>query len=209
VEARISGGTRSSGVRIIFEKQWLSPKSGFDLGGPDTYYTRPMSEPWSRPLDVDWLADGGAEVEFTIALCELTALPAGVSGSVGGHVRFRRQQGLAVAELSVRGAATLECQRCMRPLSVPIDALVEVALVGFEADVARVPAELEPVLAPGSRISIGELVTEELLLTLPIVPLHPGNDACVPAPAEAAAAQPTQETHKPFARLAVLLKTSE
>ena len=27
------------------------------------------------------------------------------------------------------------------------------------------PEELEPVLAPGGRISIGELVTEELLLT--------------------------------------------
>lgn len=167
-----------------------------------------MSEPWSRPLDVDWLADGGAEVEFTIALSELPALPAGVAGSVGGRVRFKRQQGLAVAQLSMHGAATLECQRCMQPLSVPVDTRAEVALVGSEADVARVPAELEPVLAPGGRLSIGELVTEELLLTLPIVPLHPGNEACAPAPAEPAAAERTQETHKPFARLGELLKRS-
>jgi uncharacterized protein len=195
-------------VGIVFEKQWLSPKSGFDLGGLDTYYTRPMSEPWSRPLDIDRLADGGAEVEFTIALSEL-ALPAGASGSVGGRVRFKRQQGLAVAELSMRGEATLECQRCLRPLRVPIDAVVEVALVGSEADAARVPAELEPVLAPGSRISIGQLVTEELLLTLPIVPLHAGSESCAPAPAESAPPQRAEETHKPFARLAELLKTSE
>lgn len=194
---------------IAYEKQWLSPKSGFDLGGLATYYTRPMSEPWSRPLDLDWLADSGAEVEFTVALAELPALPAGVSGSAGGRVRFMRQQGLAVAELSVSGAATLACQRCMQPLSVPIDAVVRVALVGSEADAARVPAELEPVLAPGARISIGELVTEELLLTLPIAPLHSGGAPCVPAPAEAAPAERTQETHKPFARLAELLKTSE
>ena len=196
-------------MRIVFEKQGLSPKSGFDLGGLDTYYTRPMLEPWSRPLDVDRLADGGAEVEFTIALSELAALRAGVSGSVGGRLRFRRQQGLAVAELSMRGTATLECQRCLQPLSVPIDAVVEVALVGSESDAARVPEELEPVLAPGGRISVGELVTEELLLTLPIVPLHPASESCAPAPQEPAAAEPGQETHKPFARLAELLKRSE
>jgi uncharacterized protein len=165
-----------------------------------------MSEPWSRPLDVDWLADGGAEVEFTVALSELTALPAGVAGSVGGRVRFRRQQGLAVAELSARGAAMVECQRCMQPLRVPVDTVVQIALVPSEADVARVPAELEPMLAPGGRISIGELVTEELLLTLPIVPLHAGAERCAPAPAGVGSAQRTQETHKPFERLAELLK---
>ena len=97
----------------------------------------------------------------------------------------------------------------MQPLSVAVDAVAEVALVGSEADVARVPAELEPMLAPGGRVSIGELVTEELLLTLPIVPLHAGGEACAPAPVEAAPAERTQETHQPFARLAELLKTSE
>lgn len=168
-----------------------------------------MSEAWSRPLDVDWLADGGAEVEFTVALSELTALPAGVAGSVVGRVRFRRQQGLAVAELTAQGAAMLECQRCMQPLSVPVDTVVQIALVPSEADVARVPGELEPMLAPGGRISIGELVAEELLLTLPIVPLHAGAEACAPASAGAGPAQRTQETHKPFARLAEMLKTLE
>jgi len=111
-----------------------------------------------------------------------------------------------VAELTVRGLATLECQRCMQPMSVPIDTIVKVALVASEADVARVPTELEPVLAPGGRISIGELITEELLLTLPIVALHGEGGPCAAAPVETAAAEPGQDTHKPFARLADLLR---
>jgi len=111
-----------------------------------------------------------------------------------------------MAELTVRGSATLECQRCMQPMSVPIERLVKVALVTSEADVARVPAELEPVLAPGGRISIGELITEELLLTLPIVALHGEGEPCTAAPAEAAAPEQGQDTHKPFARLADLLR---
>ncbi len=56
--------------------------------------------------------------------------------------------------------------------------------VASEADAARVPEDLEPMLAPGGRISIGELITEELLLALPIVPLHePVQAQCAEPPA--------------------------
>jgi uncharacterized metal-binding protein YceD (DUF177 family) len=161
-----------------------------------------MSEPWSRPLEVDRLADGGAEVDFAVPLAQLRGLAAtGVAGSVAGRARFARAQGLAL-----HGAATVECQRCRQPMSVPIDTVAKVALVASEADAARVPAELEPVLAPGGRTSIAELITEELLLTLPIVALHGGDEPCVAPPAGTAAGERGQETHKPFARLADLLK---
>ena len=164
-----------------------------------------MSEPWSRPLEVDRLADGGAEVDFAVPLAGLPGLRAGVQGTVAGRAHFGRAQGLAVAELTARGAATLECQRCMQPMSVLIDTRVKVALVASEADVARVPEDLEPVLAPAGRISIGELLTEELLLTLPIVALH-GEERCAVPVAETVSGEPARETHRPFARLADLLK---
>lgn len=169
-----------------------------------------MSEPWSRPLDVDRLADAGAEVEFGVTLRELPGMPAGIAGSVVGRAHFMRSQGLAVAQLTVRGAATLECQRCMQPMTIPLETEVKVALLASESDAARVPAEFEPVLAPGGRTSIGELITEELLLTLPIVPVHGDGEPCMAQAAEPAG-QPARgerapETHKPFARLAELMK---
>lgn len=155
---------------------------------------------------MDRLADGGAEVDFAVALSQLPGVAAGVAGSVAGRASFARTQGLPVAELTVRGAATLECQRCMQPMSVPIDTIVRVALVASEADVARVPPELEPVLAPGGRVSISALLAEELLLTLPIVALHGEGEPCAASPAQTAAGEPAQDTHKPFARLADLLR---
>jgi uncharacterized protein len=167
-----------------------------------------MSQPWSRPFDVGRLADGGADVDFTVPLAELAglrALRAGVAGEVHGKVRFSRLQGVAVAELTVEGTATLECQRCMRPMRLPVAAQVRVALVASDADDTRLPADLEPVLAAGGRISIAELLTEELLLTLPIVPLHAGQE-CVAPSARDASGERGSETHRPFARLSELLK---
>jgi uncharacterized protein len=196
-------------VRIAYGKQGLRPKSGFDLGELATYYTRPMSPTWSGPLDVDRLADGGADVDFAVALAELPglrSLRAGVGGGVRGGVHFTREQGVVVAELSLTGVATLECQRCLRPMELPVEARVRIGLVPSEADVARVPEDLEPVLAPGGRISIGELITEELLLSLPIVPLHEPGGQCTAAPGAVAGAPRDGETHRPFARLSELMK---
>jgi uncharacterized protein len=163
--------------------------------------------PWSRPLEVDRLADGEADVEFAGAIAELPGLRSlrpGVAGSVSGRVRFSREQGFAVAGLFVKGSATLECQRCLQPMELPIDTSTRIALIASETDSVRVPEGLEPVLAPGGRTSIGELIAEELLLTLPIVPLHEAG-GCVRVP-RSATRSPAGETHRPFAGLAELLK---
>jgi uncharacterized protein len=167
-----------------------------------------MSPPWSKPLDVDRLADGGADVDFAVPLAELSGLRSlrgGVTGSVHGHVHFAREQGVAVAELVLKGTATLECQRCMKPMECALDAAVRIALIATEAQAGELPPDLEPVLAEGGSISIARLITEELLLTLPIVPLHEGEQPCASAPAQALP-QHAGETHRPFARLAELLK---
>jgi uncharacterized protein len=159
-----------------------------------------------EPLDVDRLSREAAEVSFNIELSELSQLRgshADVSGNVHGSVRFGREQDFAVAELKVQGSATLQCQRCMGAMVQPLTILTRVALVGSEADGARVPADLEPVLAAGGRISIEQLLTEELLLTLPIVPRHaPGEGSCTAAGPEVREG----ETHRPFARLGELVR---
>jgi uncharacterized protein len=180
------------------------------LDSSDTYYTRPMSSPWSKPLDIDRLSEAEADVDFEVPLAELPRLAqlAGLAGEVRGRVHFRRTAGIAVAELSFSGTARLVCQRCLGALEIGLDAATEVGLIVIEADASRVPEELEPMLAPEGRISVGELVEEELLLTLPIVPLHEEVDACHVAPAAPLADDDGREleTQKPFAQLAELLK---
>ncbi|MDE2051013.1 MAG: DUF177 domain-containing protein [Gammaproteobacteria bacterium] len=170
-----------------------------------------MSPPWSQPLDVDRLARGEAEIDFDVPLSELPRLKsriAGIGGSVRGSARFGRQSGFAVAELSLAGKAGLQCQRCMRAMELPIESTTHLALILAEADAAEVPEELEPVLAREGRISAGELVEEEMLLVLPIVPLHEELRECAVPPSAPLLAEdaPEHVTQRPFAGLGELLR---
>jgi uncharacterized protein len=175
-----------------------------------------MSPPWSKPLDIDRLADGEADVDFAVPLAELPRLRSqltSVEGMVRGRVHFTRESGFVVADLTLGGAATLACQRCLQLMTEPVQSAVRVALITAEADASRVPEHLEPVLALGGRITAGELVEEELLLALPIVPLHAqASDCAVPVDGSAVSGAPLvadgpeQTTQKPFAQLDKLLK---
>jgi uncharacterized protein len=168
-----------------------------------------MSPPWSKLLDTEKLADSQAGIEFEVPLEQLTELRAhfaGLAGSVAGSVRFERVSGLPAAELSLEGAARLTCQRCLGPLEVRIERRVRVGLIADEAELDRVPEDLEPVLARGGRTSIAALIEEELRLSLPIVPQHEELTECLEVPAapgeSLAQASPT---NKPFAQLDELL----
>lgn len=171
-----------------------------------------MSPPWSRPLAVDRLADAEADVEFDIALAQLPRLRArvpGCSGEARGHVRFAREAGYAVAEVNLNGTAIVTCQRCLANMTQRLHGnATRVALVATEADAAGVPEHLEAVLAAGGHISVGEIVEEELLLALPIVPLHSRVSDCTPVPAAQVLEHGREEhtTQRPFEQLAELLK---
>jgi uncharacterized protein len=185
----------------------------FDLGRVATYHTRPMSEPWSQLSDVDRLADRHAEVAFEIPLDQMPKVReqfASAGGRVRGVARFRREAGFRVAVLTLSGSAGLVCQRCLEPMQVPIEGSAHVALIVSEDEADRVPPEFETVHVPENRIRVRDLVEEELLLTLPISPLHEATEECGAASGhEAPAAQdegPVHETQKPFERLGELLK---
>ncbi|MGH8210831.1 MAG: YceD family protein, partial [Steroidobacteraceae bacterium] len=95
----------------------------------DTYYTRPMPPPWSKPLDVDRLSEAEADIDFAVPLAELPRLRAQlaeVTGEVRGRVHFRRAGGIAVAELTLSGTARLVCQRCLEAMEIGLEATTEV-----------------------------------------------------------------------------------
>ncbi|CAB3753406.1 DUF177 domain-containing protein [Paraburkholderia humisilvae] len=79
--------------------------------------------------------------------------------------------------LAVHGAAWLECQRCLAPYeqAFHVDAIYRI--VGTEAEAEEFPLDEDEVdVIVGSRqFNLVELIEEELLLSLPLVPKH---DVC-------------------------------
>jgi len=169
-----------------------------------------MSEDWSKLRDLDPLADGHARVDFRIPLAEFPRLAPALArreGHATGSVGFAREAGIAVADVEVKAHLALACQRCFGALAWPVRTAGRVALVAGGAEAERVPAELETVLAPDHRLSLRDLVEEELLLALPLVALHPEGECAqalgAPAPEQPA---PAEERHRPFAGLSELMK---
>lgn len=105
--------------------------------------------------------------------------------------------------VEARTQMDLECQRCLRPVSAPLTARRSFRFVADEATAAEIDADSEDdVLALTRALNLQELVEDELILALPLVPMH---DACpeplgVPAAEEPAA----EERPNAFAALAAL-----
>lgn len=112
--------------------------------------------------------------------------------------------------LQARTTLPLICQRCLAPVDTP---LAVDRWFRFVADEATAAAEDEDsdedVLAMEPRPSLRELIEDELLMELPLVPMH---DSCPQAPAALAASddpgtdagEPARRS--PFAELARLKK---
>lgn len=176
-----------------------------------------MSGGWSKPREFAKLADLRAEFEYEIPVGELPGLPSEwieSPATVRASLRFRRERGIAVADVSVLGELAGTCQRCLQPLRWPVAADSRVALVASEAEADELPPEFESFLAPEGRCELAALVAEEVLLALPIVAQHAEGERCAGSAAEVAgpiapapgAGAGHGETQRPFAELGALLK---
>ena len=96
---------------------------------------------------------------------------------------------------------SLECQRCLNPVDVPLKIVRNFLFVHGEDAAAQLDADTEDdVLAITRALDLRELIEDELLLAMPIVPRH---DVC-PDPLAAADDALLEEKPNPFAALASL-----
>jgi uncharacterized protein len=166
--------------------------------------------------DVRKLAESRAAFEFEMPVSELPGLPPEIlagDGRAQVQLRFGRERGFATAATQLRARLQVICQRCMGPMALEIDTSTTVVIVESEHDAEQAPAGWETFLAPEGRLSLEALAAEELLLAVPIVPLHGEDSACVPTPGVADSAMPAQvlplqdtTTVRPFADLRTLLE---
>ncbi|PKL94964.1 MAG: DNA-binding protein [Gammaproteobacteria bacterium HGW-Gammaproteobacteria-8] len=118
---------------------------------------------------------------------------------------WRDDQGTARLDVRFSGALPLTCQRSLERYLHVIDGSSSIAVIEDEAALAGLPENLEPKLSEKGRLKLIELVEDELLLALPLVPRDPALESLEqdlqagPLPAA-----PVEEEASPFAALAGL-----
>ncbi|MCV2369892.1 YceD family protein [Roseateles oligotrophus] len=138
-----------------------------------------------------------------------SAWPAVKWSATGERREPRGAQAQTWLHLEASAVAQLTCQRCLRPVQEHIEFTRWFRFVQDEAAAAGLDAECEEDLLVISRsFDVLELIEDELLLTLPLVPRH---EQCpeplkVPVDPSLAAVELEVESPHPFAALAALKK---
>ena len=170
-----------------------------------------------RRLDVAAAAAAGAELAGRWPLSELARLAEDAAGQVDEPVvwsaRFeqRRESGgppQVWLQLQARARVACECQRCLQPVLLVLDLDRAFRFAPSEDEAAALDAESEDdVLALSRQFDLRELVEDEFLLALPIVPKHEQCLASLASAAPGPVAGDVAPAH-PFAALASLKRGS-
>ena len=166
-------------------------------------------DPWHL-LDREQVIQGELKLA---ALSRLSSLLHDNGGEerAGFSLSFHRDQDRrAVVHCEIKATLVLTCQRCLEPMSMPLEIDSRLALVNGIEEAERLPEDLEPLmLEEDAALHIAELVEDELLLAIPDAPRHieadcaQGQDECLDEVMEH-----TQVAEaNPFDVLAVLKKT--
>ncbi len=140
------------------------------------------------------LARSGRSLQGQIPVARMWRLAETLCSTAGEMVidlRVRRgKHGGLCIQGEIQGELQLECQRCLQPFAWSANCAVRLGLIPTELSQAQLESGYEPVVAQeDSPLSLLALVEDELILALPIVPMHPEN-LCPNAVASGSAAEP-------------------
>lgn len=164
-------------------------------------------------LDVEAFAKAGASLEGTWPLAQLqrlasSAVAPGEASPVAWRARGERRDKRGSPpqvwlHIEAKVAVMLECQRCLAPVAAELAIERAFLFVHGEDTAAELDTDSEDdVLALTRALDLRELIEDELLLALPLVPRH--GTCPEPLLPEQAELPPEDEAPHPFAALAAL-----
>ncbi|MCO5975800.1 YceD family protein [Ideonella oryzae] len=118
-------------------------------------------------------------------------------------------EGQTWLHLQAHAEVAMACQRCLAPVRLPVAVDRWIRFVTGEEQAEALDADSEDdVLALPRWLDLAELIEDELLLALPIVPRHEVCPAPLPIPAQPAEEESAEARPNPFAVLAQLKSRS-
>lgn len=130
------------------------------------------------PLHIDPLnfAERGKRLSGAIKISELTRLSEMLlekSGEIEIDFSFDKEGRVPTITGEIKANLSLECQSCLKQVVLPIDKHIKLGMVLTLEQADRLPSDCEPLMMDGEKISLIDLVEDELLLALPDFPKHP------------------------------------
>lgn len=179
-----------------------------------------MSRDFPDWIDVERAAQagrrfaGGARIEWMPRVADLLDAPA-PDDEIGFEISAALDKSSGAGDIVrldvwVHGSVPMTCQRTLQRYQQPIDSHSSVAVVASEDQLSALPEDLEPKLVPEGRLKLVELVEDELLLALPLVPRDPDSAPVENAGDRFESAEPDEnddggnKRDNPFAELARL-----
>jgi uncharacterized protein len=99
------------------------------------------------------------------------------AGDVTFRIAFSRdEERRAVVRCKVDAVLRLRCQRCLEALAHQVATDTFLALVSGMDEERQLPERYDPLLVDDTPIRLGELIEDELLLALPLIPMHDPGD---------------------------------
>ncbi|ANB18296.1 Putative metal-binding protein [Dokdonella koreensis DS-123] len=166
-----------------------------------------MSAALPESVDAWRMVQGQRAFQGRLPLSGLQRLSGSLADTVGDVVydlEFGRDAfGIAFLRLHVDAGLPLICQRTLERFVQPVTIDQRLGLIGKEQDEAGLPEGYEPLLIADGQLAPADVIEDELILTLPVVPVSPGAPleftTGIEEPAEAEEAR-----ENPFAVLARL-----
>lgn len=155
----------------------------------------------------------GKRYEGTVQLAELPRLApllASSEGEAAFVLEFATDQDRRpIVTVTVHSSLTVQCQRCMGPMSLQVDSEAQLGLVTGPGEAERLPTELDPLMVEQGRLELRSLIEDELILSIPPAPMHEPRECEVKLDQvnndeSVAHEQPDAERENPFAALAGL-----
>lgn len=160
-----------------------------------------LADPW-RLAEVHKTFSGRKEPASFLRLRDAVER---VEEGVDFELRFAKTEaGHPVVEGEVKARLVMRCQRCLEPVEVPVESAFQMGFIATEEEADRLPDGLDPWVTAGHPVRLQELLEDELLLSLPLVPMHPQGECSGGDPAPTEADDAGAKRDNPFAVLAAL-----
>ncbi len=164
------------------------------------------------------LAERGETLEITLSVAEmerLSELLVEATGEVVAKLEFGTDsEGIKYISGFANADLIVECQRCMQPVKVPVEAEFKLGMVADEDEAQELPEDYDSLVVSEELISLATLIEDELILALPIVSMHEDTN-CSPYVSEYLAEDSENESENeedrvyPFAQLGEMLKNKQ